>query len=47
MTARSSIKRPKMTYEVGDVFNLKYPDQSFQIILDKGCLDAVYPNDTT
>ena len=36
MTARSKTKRPKMVYEVKDIFNMDYKDNSFDVILDKG-----------
>ena len=44
-------KRPKtqlgaLKYEVADVFDLQYPEHSFDIILDKGTLDAVFPENT-
>lgn len=35
-----------MKYEVMDIFNMTYQKQSFDVILDKGLLDAVYPEDT-
>lgn len=46
MTKRSVKIRPTMTYEVMDIFNMTYPSKSFDAILDKGLLDAVYPEDT-
>lgn len=27
-----------------DIFNMSYKDNQFENILDKGCLDAVYPD---
>ena len=38
MTARSKTKRPKMVYEVMDIFNMTYKDAYFDVILDKGTL---------
>ena len=46
MRKRSNIKRPEMSYEVGDVFNMKFEDNSFDAVMDKGTLDAVFPEDT-
>lgn len=36
MAERSKTKRPKMVYEVMDIFNMTYKDNSFDVILDKG-----------
>jgi len=47
MAERSKTKRPKMVYEVMDIFNMTYKDNSFDVILDKGALDALFPKDTT
>jgi len=46
MKKRSSKKRPEMSYDVQDVFAMKFEDNSFDVIIDKGTLDAVYPEDT-
>lgn len=46
MRKRSVKTRPEMIYEVQDVFAMKFEVNSFDIILDKGTLDAVYPEDT-
>ena len=32
-------------YEVMDIFNLTYDDFSFNAVMDKGTLDAVFPED--
>lgn len=32
-----------MKYEVMDIFNMSYQKQSFDIVADKGALDAVFP----
>lgn len=36
---------PKLEWEVGDCLDMKYQDSSFDIILDKGALDAILCND--
>lgn len=36
MNERSKTKRPKMVYEVMDIYNMTYKDASFDVILDKG-----------
>lgn len=46
MTKRSIKTRPDMKYEVMDVFKLKYEVESFDFVLDKGTLDAVFPENT-
>ena len=33
----------KLKYEVQDVFNMAYKAEKFGMVLDKGCLDAIYP----
>jgi hypothetical protein len=38
-------KRPKMSYKVMDIFQMPYAPGTFDYILDKGALDAVYPPD--
>ena len=47
MALRSKVKRPKMSYQVMDVFNMKLEDSSYDAIVDKGTLDAVFPEDTS
>lgn len=34
-----------MKYEVMDIFNMTYEKNSFDILMDKGLLDAVYPEE--
>ncbi|EAR90517.1 methyltransferase domain protein (macronuclear) [Tetrahymena thermophila SB210] len=46
MSARSAKIRPEMKYEVVDIFNMTYAPNSFDIVMDKGLLDAVYPEET-
>lgn len=46
MSARSAKLRPLMRYEVMDIFNMTYAPATFDAVLDKGLLDAVYPEDT-
>ncbi|XP_009896549.2 eEF1A lysine and N-terminal methyltransferase [Dryobates pubescens] len=41
MRERSGSKRPKMSYLVMDVFQMDFPDAEFQVVLDKGTLDAI------
>ncbi|NXL44629.1 MET13 protein, partial [Podilymbus podiceps] len=41
MQERSGSKRPKMSYLLMDVLQMDFPDDHFQVVLDKGTLDAV------
>ncbi|XP_064003324.1 eEF1A lysine and N-terminal methyltransferase isoform X5 [Pogoniulus pusillus] len=41
MQERSRSKRPKMSYLVMDMFQMDFPDAQFQVVLDKGTLDAI------
>ncbi|XP_062989840.1 eEF1A lysine and N-terminal methyltransferase isoform X2 [Elgaria multicarinata webbii] len=41
MQERSAHLRPKMTYMVMDVLQMDFPDGRFQVVLDKGTLDAL------
>ncbi|KAJ7332732.1 hypothetical protein JRQ81_014912 [Phrynocephalus forsythii] len=45
MQERSAQLRPKMTYMVMDVLQMDFPDGSFQVVLDKGTLDALLTDD--
>uniref|UniRef100_A0ABM5G9K0 eEF1A lysine and N-terminal methyltransferase n=1 Tax=Pogona vitticeps TaxID=103695 RepID=A0ABM5G9K0_9SAUR len=45
MQERSAHLRPKMTYMVMDVLQMDFPDGSFQVVLDKGTLDALMTDD--
>ncbi|NWI66002.1 MET13 protein, partial [Todus mexicanus] len=41
MQERSGSKRPKMSYLLMDVLQMDFPDAHFQVVLDKGTLDAL------
>ncbi|KAM3840217.1 eEF1A lysine and N-terminal methyltransferase isoform 2-T2 [Vipera latastei] len=41
MQERSTQLRPKMTYMVMDVLQMDFPDEHFQVVFDKGTLDAL------
>ncbi|XP_066480188.1 eEF1A lysine and N-terminal methyltransferase [Tiliqua scincoides] len=41
MRERSARIRPKMSYLVMDVLQMDFPDERFQVVLDKGTLDAL------
>jgi ubiquinone/menaquinone biosynthesis C-methylase UbiE len=43
MNEKSKVACPGLKYEVCDVFNMTYKDEAFDLVLDKGCLDAIYP----
>nr|XP_034978267.1 eEF1A lysine and N-terminal methyltransferase isoform X2 [Zootoca vivipara] len=45
MQKRSAHLRPKMTYIVMDVLQMDFPDEHFQVVLDKGTLDALLPDE--
>ena len=45
MAQRSKGIRPLIKYEVVDIFNMKDLEGKFDIIVDKGLLDAVYSID--
>ena len=46
MKARSKTLRPTMVYEVMDIFKMTYQPAAFDAVLDKGLLDAVYPEES-
>jgi ubiquinone/menaquinone biosynthesis C-methylase UbiE len=41
MSVRNLEKRPAMKWVVMDIMDLKYEDKSFDIVLDKGTMDAI------
>lgn len=41
MQERSGSKRPKMSYLLMNMLQMDFPDAHFQVVLDKGTLDAV------
>ncbi|KFP74892.1 Methyltransferase-like 13, partial [Apaloderma vittatum] len=41
MQERSRSKRPKMSYLLMDMLQMDFPDAHFQVVLDKGTLDAI------
>ena len=38
-------KRKEMKYEVMDACNLKYPDDTFDLVIDKALMDAILCGD--
>lgn len=38
--------RPNMVYQQMDVLNMTFSDCQFSVVLDKGTLDALMPDDT-
>ncbi|XP_028398377.1 eEF1A lysine and N-terminal methyltransferase-like [Dendronephthya gigantea] len=45
MTARNNLIRPEMTFVKMDLFNMKFDSEYFQVVLDKGTLDAIFTSD--
>ncbi|XP_009570537.1 PREDICTED: methyltransferase-like protein 13, partial [Fulmarus glacialis] len=45
MQERKGSKRPKMRYLLMDMLQMDFPDAHFQVVLDKGTLDAVLTNE--
>ncbi|XP_069087543.1 eEF1A lysine and N-terminal methyltransferase isoform X2 [Pleurodeles waltl] len=41
MTERNAVRRHKMTFQHMDMLDMRFPDSHFQVVLDKGTLDAV------
>ncbi|NXE75545.1 MET13 protein, partial [Cochlearius cochlearius] len=41
MQERSGSKRPRMSYLLMDMLQMDFPDAHFQVVLDKGTLDAI------
>jgi len=46
MAKRSKLKRPQMSYKVMDVMNMSFEEGSFDAVIEKGTLDAIYPENT-
>lgn len=44
MTARNKDKRPKMTFSKMDLLCMSYKNSSYDCVLDKGTLDAIFSN---
>ena len=44
MSARNKGKRPKMTYTKMDMLSMSYSDGSYDCVVDKGTLDAIFSN---
>ena len=42
MSARNNKKRPKMSFSQMDALNMNFKDESFDCVLDKGTLDAIF-----
>jgi len=38
-------RHPGLVYEVKDMLNTGYPDETFSVVIDKGTLDALMPDD--
>ena len=36
-----SISRPEMEFAVGDVMDIRYPDNTFDLAIDKSTIDAL------
>lgn len=46
MQDRAKSIKSDLKYEVADVFDMGYGEGSFDVVVDKGTLDAVFPEDT-
>ncbi|XP_067156792.1 eEF1A lysine and N-terminal methyltransferase isoform X1 [Apteryx mantelli] len=45
MRERNASKRPKMSYLLMDMLQMDFPDALFQVVLDKGTLDAIFTDE--
>lgn len=45
MSARNNAKRPQMQFITMDLLDMKFGDESFDVVLDKGTLDALFTSD--
>lgn len=45
MSARNNAKRPEMQFMKMDLLDMKFDSESFQVVLDKGTLDAIFTSD--
>ena len=45
MNARNNIKRPEMKFIKMDLLDMKLDSESFQVVVDKGTLDAIFTTD--
>ncbi|XP_050546254.1 eEF1A lysine and N-terminal methyltransferase homolog [Daktulosphaira vitifoliae] len=45
MKKKHKSKYPGLTYEVKNILDTKYPDEKYNVIIDKGTLDALMPDD--
>ena len=45
MNARNSVKRPEMQFMKMDLLDMKFDSERFQVVLDKGTLDAIFTTD--
>lgn len=46
MKQRNRIDRPNLVFEHMDATKMTYPDEKFSVVLDKGTLDALMPNNS-
>jgi SAM-dependent methyltransferase len=46
MSKRSEKKRPLMKYLLMDIFDMKFEKEQFEIVIDKGGIDAIFSEET-
>ncbi len=44
MAAKNKLKRPEMTFAKMDLLQMSYEDSSYDCVIDKGTLDAIFPH---